>query len=512
MTLIKFIQFLAFSILCTICIASVPKLINFQGRLTDANGLPADSNVSITLNVYDSESSGKLIYSEDIGTVEVKKGVYSFKFGNNGTSIGTTSEIFGPTDGTSQVFGHSVSNTPMISGSATITDGTTTWNEGVANSTLTVSIIHASGSVSAIYLTGVPSSGKTLTISYDYNSSGITSALLENNETWMEVVIDAQAFSPRKQLVAIPFALVANEALSFSGQIAESQLSVTDTSSELMTMIADLQGQIFELRAKSFQRDFSTTLGAYEIPEIQSSTDRFFQETFTDLNGYFNFVDTSETNATWGDSTVGYVCGTLLASSTDDAEMIHGGSGADSWRSIASFSRNHLVHHHSTLVTYSEYYGYLSYKVNFIYTDSTSTFSSTITGDLTRDNYGTTSFFANPYPSKIVDRVEVWTSRKQTRTKENRTYRPLPSGQTVKIKLNLPSQSKSVIATRVDILGQVLPTSTVNYDISDGNGTTSGLSLSTKNEYNLGQNPTSLTLHFNCPSVSTVTVRYWFRD
>ena len=65
----------------------------------------------------------------------------------------------------------------------------------------------------------------------------------------MEVVIDGQAYSPRKQLVAMPFALVANEALAVSGKINESQLSVSDSPSDIMTMIADLQGQVSQLRA-----------------------------------------------------------------------------------------------------------------------------------------------------------------------------------------------------------------------------------------------------------------------
>ena len=62
--------------------AAVPKLINFQGRLTDSNGQPADAHVSISLRVYDAENAGQLTYSENIGTVEVINGIYSFRFGS----------------------------------------------------------------------------------------------------------------------------------------------------------------------------------------------------------------------------------------------------------------------------------------------------------------------------------------------------------------------------------------------------------------------------------------------
>ena len=177
--------------------AAVPKLINFQGRLTDSNGQPADANVSISLRVYDAENAGQLTYSENIGTVEVINGIYSFRFGSSGSSTRSATETFGPTDGVAQVFNYTAANAPMLTGSASISDGTVTWTEGVSNATLTGNITHSSGAVSAAYLTGVPSSGKTLTLNYDYNSSSIAGALLDNNESWMEVVIDGQAYSPK---------------------------------------------------------------------------------------------------------------------------------------------------------------------------------------------------------------------------------------------------------------------------------------------------------------------------
>ena len=138
--------------------ATVPKLINFQGRLTDSNGQPADANVSISLRVYDAENAGQLTYSENIGTVEVINGIYSFRFGSSGSSTRPATETFGPTDGVAQVFNYTAANTPMLIGSASISDGTVTWTEGVSNATLSGNITHSSGAVSAVYLTGVPSS------------------------------------------------------------------------------------------------------------------------------------------------------------------------------------------------------------------------------------------------------------------------------------------------------------------------------------------------------------------
>jgi len=481
--------------------ATVPKLINFQGRLTDSNGQPTDANVSINLRVYDAETGGQLTYSENIGTVEVTNGIYSFRFGSSGSSTRQASETFGPTDGLAQVFNHTASNTPMLTGSASISDGSVTWTEGASNATLTGNITHASGAVSAVYLTGIPASGKTLTLNYDYNSSSITGALLDNNESWMEVVIDGSAYSPRKQLVAMPFALVANEALTVSGKINESQLTLSDSSSELMSIIASLQGQVNQLRSQ-------LNIGAYESNRIELASDWFFSESFTDANGDSNYVDTGETNATFASSLRSYVSGSL--SSSDDAqEYLSGSSGFQNRKSML---RNEVIFHHTSYFLRASYGGSGGIKINFVYSDSTSAFSPHIESSIERSNWTGPLFHSNPYPSKTVSQIEVWTDESNTATKLNRSYAPLPSGETVKIKLNLPVQSKSVAATRVDVLGQVLSTSTFNYDLSDGSGTATGLSLSTKNDYGLSQNPTSLTLHFNCPSISTVTVRYWFKD
>lgn len=494
-----------FQLLGAIGYAAVPKLINYQGRLTNSNGQPTDANVTITLRIYDAETTGQLTYSENVGTVGVKNGTYSFLFGGSGSSARNATETFGPTNGVAQVFNHTASNTPILTGSASISDGSVTWTEGASNATLTGNITHSNGAVSAFYLSGVPASGKTLTFTYDYNSSGITGALLDNNESWMEVVIDGLAYSPRKQLVAMPFTLVANEALSFNGKIDESQLTLNDSSSELMSIIASLQGQINHLRAKVNTGDAGHN---HSVDRIEPYFNWFFSESFTDSNGDSNTVDTGETNATWGGAFVGYTCGQL--SSSDDSETFNLG-GSSGWQSRISFLKNHKINFHQTNVSQHGIGAQTSYKIKFIYSDSTSVFSSTVSGTMERSHYGG-AIFPNPYPSKIVARVELWTNYTANGTKLNRSYGPLPSGEMVKIKLNLPVQSKNVIATRVDIVGQIPAASTLNYELSDGSSTEAGLALYTKNDYGLSQKPTSLTLHFDAPAIQTVVVRYWFRN
>ena len=492
--------------------ATVPKLINFQGRLTDSNGQPADANVSISLRVYDAENAGQLTYSENIGTVEVINGIYSFRFGSSGSSTRPATETFGPTDGVAQVFNYTAANTPMLIGSASISDGTVTWTEGVSNATLSGNITHSSGAVSAVYLTGVPSSGKTLTLNYDYNSSSIAGALLDNNESWMEVVIDGQAYSPRKQLVAMPFALVANEALAVSGKINESQLSVSDSPSDIMTMIADLQGQVSQLRA-------AVNSGKAEGEKMIRQHDWVFSESFSDSNGDLNSVSTADSNATYASDLRSYVSGQLTFSNDGEVSTSFGsGLAGSTLKKMVSYVRSHTIYFHTSYFR-ADHGNKSNVSIKYVYSDSSTAFSPLLSkaqGSSGNSYYVGPLYHSNPNPEKLVSSIEVWSSANDgggnTRTKLNRSYSPLPVGETVKIKLNLPLQSKNVAATRVDVLGQVLSTSTLNYELSDGSGTATGLSLSTKNDYGLSQNPTSLTLHFNCPSISTVTVRYWYKD
>jgi sulfatase modifying factor 1 len=67
--------------------AGVPNLINYQGRLTDAQGDPVTGNRTMVVRVYDAPSGGNMTYEETIGTVAVANGTYSFQFGGVGDGI-----------------------------------------------------------------------------------------------------------------------------------------------------------------------------------------------------------------------------------------------------------------------------------------------------------------------------------------------------------------------------------------------------------------------------------------
>ena len=83
------ILFLIFSISFTSS-AQVPRLINYQGRLTDAGNNPLDGAYSITFRIYDAETAGNLLWEENHSGVVIQRGVFSILLGSanpNGLDI-----------------------------------------------------------------------------------------------------------------------------------------------------------------------------------------------------------------------------------------------------------------------------------------------------------------------------------------------------------------------------------------------------------------------------------------
>lgn len=65
----------------------IPAMINYQGRLLDNAGHPLNTNVTIRVNLYTNSVGGTQIYTENVGTVAVLNGMYSFTFGTNKTGM-----------------------------------------------------------------------------------------------------------------------------------------------------------------------------------------------------------------------------------------------------------------------------------------------------------------------------------------------------------------------------------------------------------------------------------------
>ncbi len=72
-----------FNCLLSIANAAVPRLINYQGKLTDASGAPLNGTYTVTFRIYDAESGpGTIGWEETYDNLEVKKGVFSVLLGS----------------------------------------------------------------------------------------------------------------------------------------------------------------------------------------------------------------------------------------------------------------------------------------------------------------------------------------------------------------------------------------------------------------------------------------------
>ncbi|MBT8036929.1 MAG: hypothetical protein KJO21_05235 [Verrucomicrobiae bacterium] len=190
--------------------AAVPSLINYQGRLTDASGDPVTGDKTLAVAIYDAASGGNLLYSESIGVTALdERGIYSFQFGAAGTSIVTKSETVGTTDGTLTVYNKVLTETALTN-TVSITDGTYTWSQTSGSSSpsdFLGSFDSGSGTVSAIYISGAPAAGRTVTVTYSCEVEGISGALAGGAEHWLQLSVNGIVQSTRDRVLAVPFAL-----------------------------------------------------------------------------------------------------------------------------------------------------------------------------------------------------------------------------------------------------------------------------------------------------------------
>jgi hypothetical protein len=210
-TLIKALVSLCF----TSALLSAQSGINYQGRLTNSSGAPVTGTKTFSIAIYPSATGGQAIYSESIGSVTLDaNGVYGFQFGVNGTSVSAVSLSLGST-----VVGQAVYSKVLpeaaIAGSVNVSDGVNTWSQSTGSSspaTFLGSYDSNSRTVTAIYLSQVPSVSRNITVGYSRSTSGLFSALDINQSQWLELTIDSSVQSPRERILAVPYALSSSTA------------------------------------------------------------------------------------------------------------------------------------------------------------------------------------------------------------------------------------------------------------------------------------------------------------
>lgn len=319
--------------------AQVPSLINYQGRLTDSNGAPVTGSKNFSLSIYDAATGGNLLYSETIGSVTLdSNGVYNFQFGNSGTSNSQVTETVATTNGTATTYTKTLSNTPVVANSITVTDGTNSWSQSVGNpgsvatatantvsgfvvgatitsagsgytsapavtitgngsgatatatisngtvtgititnagsgyttgATITIAppvipfrVDYSGGAITATY-SSAPASGRTISATYRYGTSGITDALGSGSEHWIGISIDGVIQGARQRVLAVPFATNSQHS-----QKAGSADKLTKKTGKILNMISFNNMGIFvnSLIAYSkaiVQLPISQTVGTY---------------------------------------------------------------------------------------------------------------------------------------------------------------------------------------------------------------------------------------------------------
>ena len=81
MRAIVFVVVLSLALLSTAALAEVPGQMNYQGTLTDSNGVAVDDIVSMTFRIYADSTGGSALWSETQSSVEVSDGIFNVLLG-----------------------------------------------------------------------------------------------------------------------------------------------------------------------------------------------------------------------------------------------------------------------------------------------------------------------------------------------------------------------------------------------------------------------------------------------
>jgi formylglycine-generating enzyme required for sulfatase activity len=196
---------------------SIPSEINYQAALFDENGDPVSGNKTMSVRIYDESVDGNLLYQENMGTVEVVQGVYSFQMGSEGEQLQWISnEILASTDGSQNIYTGTAENVPdenMLS----ITDGFYAWSEwsGSSDTAFNVNI--------TITYSAAPPAGRNIVLNYSTRQLGSIFTIADTTgEYHLAVVIDGVEQSTRTRILTVPFAVKAK--MSEDSQIIAREL------------------------------------------------------------------------------------------------------------------------------------------------------------------------------------------------------------------------------------------------------------------------------------------------
>ena len=182
--------------------------MNFQGVLIE-EGQVVTGTRNIEVKLFDAAIDGIQLYSENIGVTLIEKGFYSFEYGVAGTSNFLNTETVATTNGTTSSFQYVLSASSVVDGSVVVKDGVYLWGQtsGSSNESDFGAVYSTSlRRISTTYYNGTPASGRTITVSYRSPVLGIAGAFNENNQPWIEIIVNGTAQTPRQKLLSAPYA------------------------------------------------------------------------------------------------------------------------------------------------------------------------------------------------------------------------------------------------------------------------------------------------------------------
>jgi len=234
-------------------IAQVPSLINYQGRLTDAQGQPVSGNRTMAVRIYDAASGGNMTYEESIGTVAVGNGTYTFRFGSGGAVVVSANETIATTNGTHQVFSGTIQGTPS-SGTPSLSDGVYTWTASGGSSNSDAFSVTYNGTAKrfqVVYLSQVPLAGRAIVATYQTTEQETIDASLANGEAYLALSVNGTEESTRTRLLAVPYALKSADAQALAQQVGELEAQTTELGTSVQTASAALSANVTALQGQT---------------------------------------------------------------------------------------------------------------------------------------------------------------------------------------------------------------------------------------------------------------------
>jgi hypothetical protein len=231
---------------CTLSLASVPPLINYQGRLTNSSGIPVNGTTNMAVRVYDALVGGSLLYEESIGAVPITNGVYSFQFGVTGGVQVPASEIVATADGTKQNYPNQQISGVPIAGTLSVTDGNFTWSESTGSShpdSFAVFFNPSNRRLHVYYYDSIPPAGTQVTATYKTQATDSVSSVLDSADRYLSLVIGTSEQSTRTRILSVPFAMRADQsadAQALQNVVQGIEQNVASNSLGLDAAVADL--------------------------------------------------------------------------------------------------------------------------------------------------------------------------------------------------------------------------------------------------------------------------------